>query len=196
MALLRFGLWDEMLAVPVPNPKLRAQTGGFLYARGMALAGKDRGAEATPLLADLQRIADTIGPDVGAANNTAKDVLTIAATVLQARLAAAAGRDAEAIKLLREAVTKEDRLAYDEPADWFIPVRQQLGAALLKAGRAKEAEAVYREDLRRHRSNGWSLFGLTQALKAQGRTRDAAASQAAFDKVWSGADITLTSSAF
>ncbi len=195
-ALLRFGLWDEMLAQPVPNPKLQAQTGGFLYARGIALAAKGRAAEAAPLLADLQRISDTIGPDAGAGNNSVRDVLAVAAAVLKARIAAASGDDAAAIGLLREAAAKEDKLVYNEPADWFIPVRQELGAALLKAGQAKQAEAVYRDDLRRNRGNGWSLFGLTQALKAQGRTREEADSQAAFDKVWGSADVVLTSSAF
>jgi tetratricopeptide (TPR) repeat protein len=195
-ALIRFGLWDEMLAEAAPNPKLRAMTGGFLYARATALAAKGRADEARPLLVDLERMGNSLAPDDGAGLNSARDVLALAAIVLKARLSTEAGQDADSIRLLREAAAKEDQLAYDEPADWFIPVRQQLGVALLKAGQAKEAEAVYREDLRRHPANGWSLFGLTQALKTQGRTRDAAAYQAEFDKAWSKADVTLTSSAF
>jgi tetratricopeptide (TPR) repeat protein len=195
-ALIRFGLWDEILALPAPNPKLQALTGGFKYARGMALAAKGRGAEASSLLVDLRQSIDALPAGAGAANNSAKDVLAVASLVLEARIAAESGRDADAIKLLRDAVAKEDALAYNEPADWFIPVRHQLGAALLKAGMAKEAEAVYLEDLRRNVANGWSLFGLTQALKAQGRVRDAAETQAMFDKVWAHADITLTSSSF
>jgi tetratricopeptide (TPR) repeat protein len=193
-ALLRFGLWDEMLAEPVPNPKLRAMTAGFLYARATALAVKGRVDEARPLLTDLEQMVQSMGPNDSAGLNNAKDVLTVAVLVLKARLAANIGQDA--IPLLREAVVKEDELSYDEPADWFIPVRHQLGAALLEAKQAKEAEAVYREDLRRHPSNGWSLFGLTQALKAEGSSRDAARSQAEFDKAWAHADITVTSSAF
>jgi len=195
-ALIRFGLWDEMLAEPAPNPKLRAMTGGFLYARATALVAKGRAEAAKPLLADLEQMAQSMGPDDSTGLNNAKDVLTLAAIVLKARLAAASGQNADAIQLLRDAAAKEDQLAYDEPADWFVPVRHQLGAALLKSGQAAEAEAVYREDLRRNRANGWSLFGLTQALKAQGRTHDAAASQADFDRVWAKADITLTGSAF
>ena len=195
-ALLRFGLWDEMLAQPVPNPKLQAQTGGFLYARGIALAAKGRAAEAAPLLADLQRISDTIGPDAGAGNNSARDVLAVAAAVLKARIAAASGDTVAAIGLLREAAAREDKLVYNEPADWFIPVRQELGAALLKAGQAKQAEAVYRDDLRRHRGNGWSLYGLTEALKAQGKIRYVTAAKSAFISRGRKADIALTSSAF
>jgi tetratricopeptide (TPR) repeat protein len=136
-----------------------------------------------------------MAPDDGAGLNSAKDILALAAIVLKARLAAAAGQDTEAIRLLGEAVAKEDQLAYDEPADWFIPVRHQLGAALLKGGQAQAAEAVYREDLRRHPANGWSLFGLAQALRSQGRARDAAAAQADFDKAWAHADVTLSRSA-
>jgi tetratricopeptide (TPR) repeat protein len=193
-ALLRFGLWDEMLAEPVPNPKLRAKTAGFLYARATALAVKGRAEEARLLLTELEHMVQGMGPDDSAGLNSAKDVLTVAVLVLKARLAATAGQDAT--PLLREAVAKEDGLSYDEPADWFIPVRHQLGAALLQAKQAKEAEAVYREDLRRHPANGWSLFGLTQALKAEGSDRDAATSQAEFDNAWAHADITLASSVF
>jgi tetratricopeptide (TPR) repeat protein len=195
-ALIRFGMWDEMLAEPPPNPKLRAMTAGFLYARATALAAKGRAEEARPLLAELERVGQSMGPDDSAGLNSAKDVLAVADIVLKARLARAAGQDADAIQLLRDAAAREDQLAYDEPADWFIPVRQELGAALLKANRAKDAEIVYREDLRRHPANGWSLFGLTRALRAQGRTRDAAASQGEFDKAWAHADITLVTSAF
>jgi tetratricopeptide (TPR) repeat protein len=194
--LLRFGLWDDMLATQVPNPKLSARTGGFLYARGVALAAKGRVDEAKDLLAALKRITDSVPPDAGAMNNTAKDVLTLAGLVLEARIASASGQDARAIELLRAAAAAEDKLAYDEPADWFVPVRHQLGAALLKAGKAKEAEGVYREDLRRNRGNGWSLFGLAQALRAQNRVTEAADAQAKFDKVWVGADTVLTSSTF
>jgi tetratricopeptide (TPR) repeat protein len=195
-ALIRFGLWDEMLAMPARNPKLPALTGGFLYARGVALTAKGRAVEATALLTELRQITNSLPADAGAGNGTAKDLLALAASVLEARIAAASGRDEQAIASLRDAVAKEDTIAYNEPADWFIPVRHQLGAVLLKTGQAKEAEAVYREDLRRNRANGWSLFGLAQALKAQGRMRDAAATQAAFEKAWANADIKLTSSAF
>jgi len=194
-AFIRFGMWDEMLAEPVPNPKLQAMTAGFLYARATALAAKGRTEEAKPLLTELERIGRGLGPDDSAGLNSAKDVLAVADIVLRARLASAAGNDADAIKLLREAAAREDQLAYDEPADWFIPVRHVLGAALLKANQAKDAETVYREDLRRHPANGWALFGLTQALRAQGRTRDAASTQAKFDKAWANADFTLTGSA-
>jgi hypothetical protein len=93
-------------------------------------------------------------------------------------------------------VAKEDRLAYDEPADWFLPVRHQLGAVLLSYGKAREAEAVYREDLVRHPRNGWALFGLAQTLRAQHREQEAAAAEREFATAWSNADVKPTASAF
>ena len=195
-AFLRFGMWREMLDEPAPNPTLKAQTAGFLYGRAVALIADGRAQDAKPLLEALEKAGEALAPDDGAGLNSAKDIVALAATVLRARLAAATGHETDAIALLRDAVAKEDTLAYDEPADWFIPVRQQLGAALLKAGQAKQAEAVYREDLRRHRDNGWSMLGLAQTLKAQGRSLEAASAQAAFKKAWANADIVLTASAF
>jgi tetratricopeptide (TPR) repeat protein len=193
---IRFGMWDEMLAEPAPNPKLKAMTAGFLYARATALVAKGRLDEARQMLMQLEQMTQSMGPDDSAGLNGAKDVLAVAVIALRATLASATGQDEDAIRLLREAVAKEDQLLYDEPADWFIPIRHRLGADLLKADQSKEAEAVYREDLRRHPANGWALFGLTQALRAQGRMRDAAMSQLEFDKAWAHADITLVSSAF
>jgi hypothetical protein len=93
-------------------------------------------------------------------------------------------------------VAVEDALTYDEPADWPYPVRHWLGAVLLEAGRASEAESVYREDLHVHRENGWSLFGLMQSLKAQGKTAEAAEVETRFQQAWKRADVTLTASRF
>jgi hypothetical protein len=93
------------------------------------------------------------------------------------------------------AVAQEDKLSYDEPADWFFPVRHVLGAELLKAGQSAQAEAVYREDLRRNPDNGWSLFGLSQALRAQRKSTEASAAESKFREAWKHADVTLTSSA-
>jgi hypothetical protein len=91
-------------------------------------------------------------------------------------------------------MTIEDAMPYGEPPIWHHPPRQVLGALLLEAGRAADAEAIYREDLARFRENGWSLFGLWQALVAQHRTEDARIVRARFDKAWSRADVTLTAS--
>ncbi len=192
-AMVRFGMWDEILAEPVPNPKLVGLTGAYLYAKATALAAKGRIDEARTPLAELVKLAVI---DHHAGLNQLKDVLAVAVLTVKARLALAEGRDDEAIGILREAMAKEDQLAYDEPADWFFPVRHILGAVLIRAGRGADAEAVYRADLNRHPNNGWALHGLAQALRVEGRSADALAAQRQFDTAWKNADVTLSASAF
>jgi Flp pilus assembly protein TadD len=135
-------------------------------------------------------------PDGGAGLNRIKDVLAVAVLNAKARIALAEDKGDEAVGLLREAVAKEDGLAYSEPADWFVPTRHLLGAVLIKTGRAADAEVVYRDDLSRHANNGWALFGLAQSLKMQGRGADASAAQQRFDTAWKNADVTLVASAY
>jgi tetratricopeptide (TPR) repeat protein len=194
-ATVRFGLWEDMIAKPAPNPKLPALTGGYLYGRGVALASKGRIAEAKAALAQLQRLAASLPADARAGFNSAKDVLAVATAVVQARIASAGHHPDESVSLLREAVSMEDGLAYDEPKDWFFPVRQLLGAELMAAGRAAEAEEVYRKDLELNPANGWSLFGLQAALRAQNKTDAANEAEREFRAAWKNADVTLTSSA-
>jgi len=123
-------------------------------------------------------------------------VLGLAVTCLEARIASAENRSDDAIALLKEAALKEDHLSYDEPKDWFVPVREVLGAELLKAHRAAEAEKVYWEDLARNPHNGWALFGLRAALTAQSKSTEAKRVGKQFDAAWQHADITLSASAF
>ena len=128
--------------------------------------------------------------------SSAPHLLEVAAKVLAARIAERDARWTEAIAHYREAVALEDRLNYAEPADWFYPTRHFLGAALLDAGRPVDAEAAFRQDLAKHPSNGWALFGLWQALAAQKRQPEAKQAEAAFRAAWARADIPLTRSAF
>jgi tetratricopeptide (TPR) repeat protein len=193
-AQIRFGLWDQVLAESAPNPKLPGLTGGYLYARGIALAATGKPAEAKEALTKLEKIAADTPADYGAGNNLAKDVFAVAITVLKSQIAAAEHDTPSSVTLLTEAVQKEDRLAYDEPSAWFFPVRHVLGAQLLKSGKAREAEAVYRDDLEHNPDNGWALFGLAQALKAQHKNAEAAKVAEAFKKAWAHADVTLTAS--
>jgi tetratricopeptide (TPR) repeat protein len=194
--MVRFGMWDEMLAENPPSSQLTALTGGYRYGRVVALAAKQRTGEAKTELAELEKIAAATTADDSAGLNAAGDVLAVAVLVGKARIADAQQRSNDAIALLIEAAAKEDQLAYDEPSDWFIPVRHMLGAPLLREGKAQEAEAVYREDLRRHPDNGWALFGLSQSLSAQHKDAEAQAVRQRFDKAWQSADITLNASAF
>jgi tetratricopeptide (TPR) repeat protein len=195
-ARIRFGLWAEMLALPSPNPKLLGLKAGYLYGRGVALAATSRIAESRSTLDELRKLAAAAPVDAGAGQNTLAAVLAIATAIVEARIADAEGRSKDALALLRQAVAAEDRLAYDEPKNWFFPARHVLGAALLKQGAAKEAESVYREDLRQSPANGWSLYGLSAALKAQGRAAEAARVAAQFAESWKHSDITLAASAF
>ena len=194
--MVRFGMWDEILAEPAPDPRLASLTAGYAYARSLAFAARGRVDDAKAALAVLERITSAAGPGDGAGLNAARDVFAVAVLVAKARIAGVEGRDDDAVVLLTEAVSLEDRLAYDEPPDWFVPTRHMLGVALLKTNRAAEAETAYRDDLRRNRDNGWALLGLAQALKAQGRSAEAATARRDYDKAWTGADVVPPGSAF
>lgn len=193
---VRFGLWDQILAEPAPNPKLLAMTGAYLYARSCALAAKGRVPEAKVALASLQQFAVSVPTQADAGNNALHDVMGVAVPVAEARLAIAEKRSSDAIAALHRAVDAEDRLAYAEPADWFFPVRHLLGAVLLSAHQPAAAEAVYREDLHRHPDNGWALYGLAQALTGEAKLAEAASVQSRFRRAWSHADVRLQASAF
>jgi tetratricopeptide (TPR) repeat protein len=195
-ALLRFGLWDEMIALLPPDARAPGLTAGYLYGRGVALAARGRLDEAKATLGQLQQLTATTAADAQAGLNTLRDVLAVAEPTVAARIAASAGRGTEAIALLRQAVAAEDHLAYNEPSEWFFPVRHLLGAQLLLGGDAAQAEQTYRQDLKRNPSNGWALRGLATALAAQGKKRDAARVSHEFAGAWSHADIRLPGSAF
>jgi predicted Zn-dependent protease len=122
--------------------------------------------------------------DGGLLQNSAKSIGALAAQILDGRIAIAEGRTADGIAALEKAVAMEDTLDYDEPPDWWNPVRETLGAALLRAGRAADAERVFRDDLARNRNNPRALYGLAQALKAQ--KKDASKTTAAFKTAWKG----------
>jgi tetratricopeptide (TPR) repeat protein len=125
-----------------------------------------------------------------------KTALEIAAHALAGEVALRREEPAPAVRHFRAAVDLEDRLTDRHPPAWYYPTRQSLGKALLAAGRPAEAERVYREDLARFPENGWSLFGLAQALQAQGRPQDAAAIGRRFRVVWWAADVALEASRF
>ena len=193
--MVRFGKWSELLAEPRPDPKYVVLTGFWLHGRGMALAGTGKLAEAQASLAELVKLAAAAPADLQAGLNPARDVLAVGAKILEARIATLR-RQKNGLALWAEAVALEDKLSYSEPNDWFYPVRHYQGAALLAAGRAKEAEAVYREDLRRNPGNGWSLYGLTQALRKQKKAKEAGDVEAQFAKAWADADTKLVATAF
>ncbi len=187
---VRFARWDEILQEPAPANDLPHARAMWHYARGRALAarGSVEGAEAA--LAQVRATAeDSEVASLRMEFNTSGAVLGIAAEVLAGHVAAARSDYAGAVEHLREAVEREHSLLYGEPPEWTVPVRQELGAVLLHAGRAGEAEQAFRADLDRFPENGWSLAGLAQALRAQERTAEADSVAAAFRKAWATADV-------
>ncbi|HEX5757563.1 MAG TPA: tetratricopeptide repeat protein [Thermoanaerobaculia bacterium] len=196
-ALARFGRWAEVLREPEPPEGLFFTRGLRHYARGLALAAQgDPAAAAGELRALEEQIERTPAEKTYAGYFKTRDVLRLAADVLAGELAAKAGRHDEAVARLTAAVAAQDTHWFTEPPPWYYPVRHSLGAVLLAAGRPAEAEAVYREDLRRNPGNGWALFGLAQSLRAQGKTAEADQADADFRAAWAGADTQLTGSRF
>ena len=186
----------EILSEPEPPSHLRYTTGMWHYARGLAFARTNRLEQADEERRLLGVVIDETPASHTVGYNSAKTLLELAAHVLVAELAAVRGQDELAVREMEEAVALEDALVYDEPPAWYLPVRQSFGAVLLSLGRAAEAEQVYREDLVRYPHNGWSLFGLAQALAAQRKTEEAAAVERRFRTAWARADVVLTASRF
>ena len=195
-ALVRFGLWDELIALGPPDARLPGATAAYLYGRGFALAARGNLAQARAALTALHDLKGAVPAGVHAGENQLVDVIAVAEPVVAARIAATEHRNTEAVTLLTQAVIAEDALSYDEPADWFFPVRQLLGAQLLLMGEARAAEAVYREDLKRNPDNGWSLLGLSQSLTLAGHRAQGARVAQAQARAWSHADVRLPASAF
>jgi hypothetical protein len=137
-----------------------------------------------------------VPPDGIKGNNSAADILAIAALTLDGEMLARDNKFDEAVAKLREAVVREDKLVYDEPPDWIQPVRHTLGAVLMRAGHAPEAETVYRADLNVFPENGWSLMGLRDALTSQGKGPEAADVDKRFRKQWAAADINPLSTCY
>ncbi len=192
-ALMRFGRWEEILAEPQPRLGLPLSLALWHFTRAVALTALDRTEEARKEQAAFQATSAAVPKEWTFGNNSATPLLAIAANVLDGEMAAKAGRFDEAIAKLRAAVQIEDSLRYDEPPDWMQPVRHTLGAVLLRAGRAAEAEAAYREDLAKYPGNGWSLFGLSRSLVKQGKDSEARRVERRFLKAWADADLKLSS---
>lgn len=197
LALTQFGRWDEILAEPMPDASLRYATAIARYARGVALARKGDLAAAHRERDQLVPLRDTTEILFLDTNDyPAVTLLQIADALLEGEIAMAAGSVDAAVGHFERAVALQDGLPYMEPPFWYYPTRQSLGAALLAAGRAGEAEAVYRRDLEDYPHNGWSMFGLAESLAAQGRTDEAAEVREMFAHVWARADVELTGSRF
>jgi tetratricopeptide (TPR) repeat protein len=186
---VRFHKWNEILKTPQPDPGMQTATIFWHFARGLALAatGKLDEAEAEhKIVADAE---EKTSPDAifqMPINNKTKNILKIAENVLGAKISLAKNDMDATVSQLRAAVATQDLLKYDEPEDWFYPVRENLGAVLLKIGDYAGAEEVFRADLAIHPRNPRSLFGLEQALKAMDKPYDAGFVRKQFDANWKG----------
>lgn len=194
LTLLRFGHWDEILALAQPP-----STNDFLvdralwhFTRGLAFAAQEKVAAAereqlalTAIAAsdEAHRLSSPVFP--------VADTLAVSAAWLSGKVSGAKGNTDDMVAHLEKAVATEDAMPYMEPSYWPIPVRPTLGAALLRSGDAAKAEKVFREDLRRWPRHAWSLFGLEQSLRQQGRTQSADLVRREFEAAWQHADVKL-----
>lgn len=196
LAYVRFGKWNEILTIPGPNAELKHLALIRHYARGMAFIRKGNVTEAREELEALLTLKNdpTLKDLMATAENTSDRTANIAYAVVAGELAALEGDLPKAIEHLKQAVVHEDNLTYMEPAGWYIPTRQNLGAVYMQAKKYAEAEAIYKEDLAKMRQNGWSLIGLYNALVAQGKTTEAQKIKQEFDTAWRHADFEIDSS--
>ncbi len=193
--LLRFGKWDEILAEPLPDPALKLDTAFWLYARGFAHANKSDMAAAR---ADREALGDlATKADFSRYGDTpARQMTDVALALLDGEISRTSGNLADAIARFRLAWTLEQNLPYSEPPYWHQPTSHLLGAVLLQAHKAGDAEAVYRQSLKTYRGDGWALHGLVIALETQGKTPQADEARKAFTTAWQLADVTPETSRF
>ena len=194
--MVRFGLWDEILAEPERYTDKMWFTRAFHHAaRAIAYAAKGDTANARNAQRVFIERAKLVPKEDFVSNNSCEALLAVAMPMVEGEILIAEGKIDSGIEQLRAAIQKEDALKYDEPPGWLIPVRHSLGAVLMKQQRFAEAEQVYRDDLARLPENGWSLLGLAESLRKQKKNADEVAqTQAKFEKVWAKADLTITTS--
>jgi tetratricopeptide (TPR) repeat protein len=195
--MVKLGLWDDIKRSPKPEPDLKYPTIVWNYAQGMAnLAGGKTEDASKNLSAIKEIIKDTahLQEITIWGINTIFDVCVIAEDVLEGELLASQKNYSQAISLLRETVKAEDALNYDEPPDWFFSVRHHLGAILVVAGKYKEAEQIYLEDLKIYRENGWALKGLMNVYAKTGDKKKLEQATKRFETAWAFADIKINSS--
>jgi tetratricopeptide (TPR) repeat protein len=194
-AMVRFEQWDDILNDKGPRFDTPFTRGAWRFARAMALTSRNELSAAEEELNELKKLVDdpSLKGQTTFSSNTGNTIMRIAPEVVAGEIAAKRKDWDRATLHLERAIRFEDALIYQEPPDWPAPVRQNLGAVLLQAGRADEAEAVYWEDLRKNPGNGWSLRGLMQALEAQGKKEEAERVRKRFAEAWKHADAEIRS---
>jgi tetratricopeptide (TPR) repeat protein len=191
--LVRFHRWDEVLKLPPPDSKLAMTTAFWHFARGSAAAAKGQIeiAEIERRTLETARRETPRDTEFSMYSNKANSFLALAANILDARIATARGERDRAIEFWKNAVEIQDGLYYGEPPEWYYPVRESFGSALLQNGQVAQAEAVFRADLEQHPRNPRSLFGLLKSLEAQKKTSETEWIRREFEAAWKSADVTL-----
>jgi len=195
-ARMRFGRWDEILAAPEPAAHFPVARSLRHYARGVALAAQGRAAEARAEQRAFTLAKAKVPTDASFGNNSAAALLAVADHLLEGEILYREGKVKEALASLRRGVDLEDALRYNEPPDWIQPVRHALGAVLVRERQGVQAEQVFRADLEKLPGNGWSLLGLAQSLRLQGKAPEAARVEAQLASAWAGADVNPKSSCY
>jgi len=193
--MVRFGLWDRVLAEPKPVEKARYMTGIWHYSRALAFLHTGNTRMAKREFKALKKIQEAAVDGAGRRGAYGK-LLTIASLIVQGEMDAKKGRYVQALSHLEHAVRLEGSLRYAEPPSWYFPVRHVLGAVLIEAGRPEEAEVIYWTDLSKNPDNGYALLGLEQSLRAQNKDDEAETIAARFERAWARADVKLTTSRF
>jgi len=193
---LRFGKWNEILAEPMPSPEFKLDTVMALLARGFAYANTGDLGKAKDARDKIDELRKEGMPQLEAVMVPGTQMAEVALYELDGEIARKSGKLDDAVMYFRRAQDAELNLPYTEPAYWHQPVAHLLGAALLEAGKPADAEAVYRKSLMVYRRDGWALYGLVLALRAQGKTAEADAAQKDFGSAWQFADVGLASSRF
>jgi tetratricopeptide (TPR) repeat protein len=193
-SMIRFGRWEELLREPPPPKGLRLMEGMWRMGRGLALVATGRLSGAEGEHVALAGLTKQIRRNRTMEEKNERALLKIAERILAAELTARRQHYDDAIRLLEEAIKMEEALPFSEPPLWPLSVRHHLGAVLLLADRASEAEAVYRADLLHYPDNGWALIGLIQSLRAQRKDDQAAEAEDRFRKAWAHADFIPTAS--
>jgi tetratricopeptide (TPR) repeat protein len=197
MAMVRFGKWDDVLKYPQPPNKLLLANAAWHFGRGVALVRIGKTDEAELELTAIKKLAaDPALKDSKMGFNDGATIITIAQDGLAGEIASSHKQYEVAVASLGKAVAAQDSLHYNEPEDWYFPMRHMFGAVLLEAGRPADAEQVYRKDLEQHPHNGWSLYGLAESLRAQGKDDEAEKAEAQFSMAWAWADVKIASSAY
>jgi tetratricopeptide (TPR) repeat protein len=206
-ALIRFGRWREIIDEPLPrDPQLYCMTTALArYAKAVAHAASGNVAAAEVERERFREAVARVPESRRIFNNTCRDILTIAAAMLEGEIDYRRGRHDAAFAHLRKAVELDDHLPYDEPWGWMQPARHALGALLLEQGRLAEAEEVYRADLgldatlsrpSQHPENVWSLHGFHECLRRQGKRTEAAIIEPRLRLSIARADVPIESSCY